>query len=429
MQGLEYISTPLGIAVASNGTQFLTFEEQVCSISRNNRCRAYQILQKRSAAGAYQGEWRVAQTEVGPQQTTGLALNRSGQPLVPSPQVNSIFTYSTSGKRLRTWKPAAPGAGAFSDIGGIAVSPSGNVFVVGILDRAVQKFGPQGSRLAIWGEKQSDVFSYPKRLAVDAAGNVYLTVTGRLKKLRPNGTTAATWKVPNGPNGVAISPNGTVYVTFVGGVRQFSPGGAVLRTWGSTGRGQGQFRGAAGLAVDASGNVYVADTFNHRIQEFTSTGAFVKQWGSLGPAEGQFEDPVDITISPSGNIYVADDSGNGRIEEFLADGTFVAQYRVPLAPWDPSVTGNYPTSVAVDAAGNIFTTYGADAVVEIMARRYTPLLGRPRTGPRTVPQHRRCCARQGWGPIRHGRRRNLPPPRSHPEAARRALNVRSVVVV
>ena len=75
---------------------------------------------------------------------------------------------------------------------------------------------------------------------------------------------------------------------------------------------------------------------------------------------------MDVTVSPTGNVYVADDSGNGRIEEFSPNGVFVAQYRVPLAPWDLSTPLNYPTDVAVDASGDIFTAYGSDAVVEIV---------------------------------------------------------------
>jgi hypothetical protein len=52
--------------------------------------------------------------------------------------------------------------------------------------------------------------------------------------------------------------------------------------------------------------VFVADTFNNRIQKFTNTGTFITKWGSSGSDNGQFELPVDVAIDPSGNVFVAD---------------------------------------------------------------------------------------------------------------------------
>src|SRR4030042_1741132 len=61
--------------------------------------------------------------------------------------------------------------------------------------------------------------------------------------------------------------------------------------WGSPGSGDGQFNYPAGVAVDSSGNVYVADLGNHRIQKFDSSGGFITKWGSSGSGDGQFNYP------------------------------------------------------------------------------------------------------------------------------------------
>ena len=64
-------------------------------------------------------------------------------------------------------------------------------------------------------------------------------------------------------------------------VQRFSASGIFLAQWGSGGLGDGQFhsdRGPRGVAVDGSGNVYVADRRNNRIQKFDASGAFLSQW-------------------------------------------------------------------------------------------------------------------------------------------------------
>ena len=61
-----------------------------------------------------------------------------------------------------------------------------------------------------------------------------------------------------------------------------------------------------GVAVDGSGNVFVADQLNNRIQVFDNTGTFLTTWGSLGSGDGQFNDPAGVAVDGSGNVFVAD---------------------------------------------------------------------------------------------------------------------------
>ncbi len=75
---------------------------------------------------------------------------------------------------------------------------------------------------------------------------------------------------------------------------------AFLAKWGSEGSGDGQFRSPWGIAVDASGNVYVADFGNDRVQKFGPDGAFITKWGSEGTGDGQFayQNPTGLAVDP-----------------------------------------------------------------------------------------------------------------------------------
>lgn len=87
----------------------------------------------------------------------------------------------------------------------------------------------------------------------------------------------------------------------------------------------GTFQDPGGIAVNANGIVYVADTGNHRIQVFTGDGVFLYQWGSYGRLPGQFYSPNDITVDPSLNVYVID-SRNSRIQKFDSQGNFITEW-------------------------------------------------------------------------------------------------------
>ena len=100
------------------------------------------------------------------------------------------------------------------------------------------------------------------------------------------------------------------------------------------------------MAVDTTGNVYVADTDNHRVQKFTSTGSYLTQWGTYGTGNGQFNRPFYVSVDATGDVYVAD-TGNHRVQKFTSTGTYLTQ-------WGSNGTGNgqfkSPQGVAVDHA-------------------------------------------------------------------------------
>src|SRR5439155_11111231 len=67
---------------------------------------------------------------------------------------------------------------------------------------------------------------------------------------------------------------------------------------------------------------FVADTVNNRIQKFTNTGTFLTKWGSNGSGDGQFNTPVFVAVDGSGNVFVAD-NGNDRIQKFACPTAMV----------------------------------------------------------------------------------------------------------
>jgi uncharacterized protein (TIGR03663 family) len=91
--------------------------------------------------------------------------------------------------------------------------------------------------------------------------------------------------------------------------------------WGSAGAGRAEFAEPRGLATDARGNLYVADTKNNRIQVFDGNGQFVREFGSKGPGDGQFNEPCGLAVDPQGEIWVAD-TWNQRIAHFSSEGKF-----------------------------------------------------------------------------------------------------------
>ncbi|KJU81430.1 NHL repeat containing protein, partial [Candidatus Magnetobacterium bavaricum] len=154
------------------------------------------------------------------------------------------------------------------------------------------------------------------------------------------------------PNGIAVDSSGNVYVADEDNhrIQKFSSSGVFLAKWGSKGSGDGQFYYPGGIAVDSSGNVYVADTYNDRIQKFSSSGVFLAKWDSKGSGDGQFYYPYDIAVDSSGNVYVVDAS-NDRIQKFSSSGVF-------LAKWGSKGSGDgqfyYPDGIEVDSSGNVY---------------------------------------------------------------------------
>src|SRR5512132_1090738 len=95
--------------------------------------------------------------------------------------------------------------------------------------------------------------------------------------------------------------------------------------WGSAGVGPGEFNSPTGIAVDASGHVYVADFNNNRVQTFDADGHYLSQWGSFGAGDGEFWCTSPIAVSATGRVYVGD-YYQCRVEAFDLNGGYLGQW-------------------------------------------------------------------------------------------------------
>jgi len=114
--------------------------------------------------------------------------------------------------------------------------------------------------------------------------------------------------------------------------------GKLLRTIGTPGRGQGQFMAPLGLAVDASGNVFVGDMLGCKVQKFSHDGKFLMSMGSLGDRPGSFTRPKHLAVDAEGILYIVDaafqnvqmfDAKGQELLAFGASGEFPGAMELP----------------------------------------------------------------------------------------------------
>lgn len=266
-------------------------------------------------------------------------------------------TTTLAGTGVRGFADGTSGAAVKFDYPyGVTVDRNGNIYVADASNNRIRKVAPTGATTTLAGNGNSGwvdhtdpiqvKFYYPYGVAVDAIGSVYVTDQGnhRIRKVTSTGTT--TTLAGNGntgwvdhtdpsqvkfnyPYGVALDAGGNVYIADANNhrIRKVSPAGATT-TW--TGNGiagyedntnglNAKFRYPTGITIGLNGDIYVADQDNHRIRKITATGAVstVAGNGTAGllndatnPLAAQFSTPYGVAIDKEGNLYVTDRGNN-----------------------------------------------------------------------------------------------------------------------
>jgi DNA-binding beta-propeller fold protein YncE len=248
---------------------------------------------------------------------TGVAVDSSNRVHVLHRGEDPVIVYESDGRFIRSW-----GGRIFAEPHGLRIGPDDSVYVTDDVDHTVRKFTRDGKLI----------------LTVGTAG-----VAAETGYVHDDYRTVTCAGGPfNRPTNVALTTTGEFYVTDGYGnsrVHCFAPDGSLRFSWGSPGKGEGQFHIPHGIAVDASGNVLVADRENNRIQVFTSTGRFIDQWAGLAR-------PCDLAIGPDGAVYVAE----------------LGLYAGPYDFQDPPTDRTLHSRVSVlDGAGHLQARWGTEA--------------------------------------------------------------------
>jgi sugar lactone lactonase YvrE len=250
-------------------------------------------------------------------------------------------------------------------------------------------------------------FADPFGLAIDKQGNLYVSDAGennRIRKITPEGVVSTLAGEGEGfqdgqgavarfntPSGLAVDADGNLYVADTGNnaIRRVAPDGTVATVAG-TGRAglrdgsarEAQFNGPVGVALDAEGNLYVADTYNDRIRRVTKEGQVTTIAGggaspgqSDGPAlSASFDTPCGLLVAPNGDVYIADTgnnairklSANGQVSTFASAAPLAENQSLLFAPVGLALTADNVLYVSANDRGRVAQIW-PDGVVFALA--------------------------------------------------------------
>lgn len=308
----------------------------------------------------------------------------------------------------------------FSNPSGVAVDLSGNLYVADSSNHVIRKIDSSGNVSTLAGQAglsgsadgtgAAARFNAPSGVAVNSVGTVYVadTFNHTIRVVNSAGTVTTLAGSPGVsgiadgigatarftyPSGVAVDFSGVLYVadTANHAIRRVQPDGTVTVFAGSPG-----LRGAAdgfgsgarfaypnAVAIDVSGNLYVADSFNHAVRKISSVGSVSTLSGTFGVSGSTdspplYNQPSGIAVDTSSNVYVAD-TYNQTVRRISSIG--VVTTLAGTAGQSGSADGmgsaarfNKPYSIAVDSAGNIYVSDAGNHTIRRTGTVSAPLI-------------------------------------------------------
>jgi sugar lactone lactonase YvrE len=320
----------------------------------------------------------------------GVAVDGAGNAYIADTNNNTIRKMTAAGVVTTLAGTAGPpgsadgsGGGArFNSPTGVAVDGGGNLYIADAGNSTIRKITAGGAVSTLAGQAGSGGsadgggaaarFNAPEGIAVDGAGNVYVADTNNstIRKIAPNGSVTTLAGAPgqagsgdgnggsarfDGPYAVAVDGSGNVYVAdfFNATIRKITSGGAVT-TLAGTAQQPGytdatgvsaKFNQPYGLAVDGGGNIFVSDTYNRAVRKITPGGVV----STINGQSSRFYYPQGIAVNGSGNLYVADGDNQA-----INVGVFGSPAAPPSSSPSPTSSGDVPpvASIAVDGHNN-----------------------------------------------------------------------------
>jgi tripartite motif-containing protein 71 len=433
--GPGQLNFPYGVAADSEGRVFVA-DDLNHRVVRFSSAPDYRYKARWGSYGTAPGQLAYPR---------GIAVDPPGNVYVANTGDDRVDVFDRGGQLLRSFGASGRAPGQFDEPLGVAADASGIRAVTDSVNGRVELLNPDGSLAAVWGSPAPGPTILPRPVAVafDAGGNAYvldsrrstivvfsratglpvrmigspgsgpgqllgpsaLAIAGttisvadsgneRIALFGTGGTYLGAMTDVGDTRGIAVTPDGSrTYVTTASSrIAVYDPSGNEVDEFGGRGGKLGKLEAPGQVALDAAGNLWVADRGNNRIQQFGPTGERLGAFGLRGIGLGEFVHPTGVTVDCRGTLSVTDNS-NIRVQQFALAAPAVSPCgalppvgtppppKLPTlpAPLGPQVTLRVLRTTGLVATRNLPMRVGCDTTCVVTATATaTPAASPPR---------------------------------------------------